>query len=148
MSDPTWRSSSTPWVLLHASTATSGARTMPPRLGMHGLDFADAPQVFCGTTSTRPDDRFAYGEARFSTVGLLGLDLVVIAHTETECGESSGSDCMRVWRTADLSWLRSSGVATDALEALLPDARDLPERPQRQASAIPDVHGFGASRMK
>jgi uncharacterized protein len=51
------------------------------------LDFGDAPQVFSGATLTRPDDRFAYGEARFSTVGLLGLDVVVIAHTETECGE-------------------------------------------------------------
>ncbi|HSQ06710.1 MAG TPA: BrnT family toxin [Chromatiaceae bacterium] len=60
---------------------------MAPRLGMHGLDFADAPQVFSGTTLTRPDDRFAYGEARVSTVGLLCLDVVVIAHTETECGE-------------------------------------------------------------
>ena len=54
---------------------------------------------------------------------------------------------MRVWRTADLSWLRSSGVATDALEALLPEARDLAERPKGQASAVPDVYGFGASRI-
>jgi hypothetical protein len=54
---------------------------------------------------------------------------------------------MRVWRTADLSWLRSSSVATGALEALLPKARDLAERPQRQASAIPDVSGLGASRI-
>jgi uncharacterized DUF497 family protein len=70
-----------------ASIVTSGARTMAPRLGRHGLDLADAPQVFCGTTCKRPDDRFAYGEARFSTVGLLGLDAVVIAHAETEYGE-------------------------------------------------------------
>jgi hypothetical protein len=49
----------------------------------HGLDFADAPRVFAGHTLTRPDTRFDYREARFSTVGLLGVEVVVIAHTET-----------------------------------------------------------------
>lgn len=52
-------------------------------LQKHGLDFADAARVFAGHTLTRPDVRFAYGEARFSTVGLLGVEVVVIAHTET-----------------------------------------------------------------
>lgn len=52
-------------------------------LAKHGLDFADARWVFAGPTFTRPDTRFAYAEARFSTVGLLGVELVVIAHTET-----------------------------------------------------------------
>jgi uncharacterized DUF497 family protein len=33
---------------------------------------------------TIPDTRFDYNEMRFSTVGLLGLSVVVIAHTETE----------------------------------------------------------------
>jgi len=37
-----------------------------------------------GHTLTRPDARFPYDEARFSTVGLLGVEVVVIAHTETE----------------------------------------------------------------
>jgi uncharacterized DUF497 family protein len=49
-----------------------------------GLDFADAWRVFSGYTLTRPDRRFAYEEARFSTTGLLGDVVVVIAHTETE----------------------------------------------------------------
>ena len=53
-------------------------------LSKHGLDFADAQWVFAGPTFTRPDTRFAYGEARFSTVGLLGVEVVVIAHTETK----------------------------------------------------------------
>ena len=53
-------------------------------LKKHGLDFADASRVFAGHTLTRPDTRFSYGEARFSTVGLLGVEAVVIAHTETE----------------------------------------------------------------
>ncbi len=48
----------------------------------HGLDFAEAERVFAGHTLTRPDARFAYSEARFSTMGLLGVE--VIAHTETD----------------------------------------------------------------
>lgn len=52
-------------------------------LQKHGLDFADAEQVFAGHTLTRPDVRFAYGEARFSTMGLLGVEVVVMAHIET-----------------------------------------------------------------
>jgi uncharacterized DUF497 family protein len=53
-------------------------------LKKHGLDFSDVRRVFSGHTLTRPDNRFAYGEARFSTVGLLADEVVVIAHTETE----------------------------------------------------------------
>jgi uncharacterized DUF497 family protein len=53
-------------------------------LKKHGLDFANARAVFAGHTFTRPDTRFAYDERRFSTVGLLGVEVVVIAHTETE----------------------------------------------------------------
>ncbi len=53
-------------------------------LKKHGLDFADAESVFSGHTLTRPDTRFAYTENRFSTIGLLGVDVVIIAHTETE----------------------------------------------------------------
>ncbi len=52
-------------------------------LKKHGLDFADAERVFSGHTLTRPDTRFAYTEYRFSTIGLLGVEVVVIAHTET-----------------------------------------------------------------
>ncbi len=53
-------------------------------LSKHGLDFADAERVFAGHTFTRPDTRFAYGERRFATIGLLGLTVVVMAHTETD----------------------------------------------------------------
>lgn len=53
-------------------------------LAKHGLDFAQAKHVFTGHTLTRPDTRFDYREARFTTVGLLGTTVVVIAHTETE----------------------------------------------------------------
>src|SRR5438132_14159358 len=40
-------------------------------LRKHGLDFVDAPTVFIGPTFTFEDDRFAYGEQRFITLGLL-----------------------------------------------------------------------------
>jgi len=52
-------------------------------LKKHCLDFADAEAVFSGYTLTRPDTRFAYSENRYSTIGLLGVEVVVIAHTET-----------------------------------------------------------------
>jgi len=50
----------------------------------HGIDFADAPRVFDGVTFTFEDDRFAYGEKRFVTLGLLAGIPVSIVHTETE----------------------------------------------------------------
>jgi uncharacterized DUF497 family protein len=49
----------------------------------HGLDFADAPAVFEGVTYTFEDDRFAYLEQRFVTLGLLLGTPVSIVHTET-----------------------------------------------------------------
>ena len=49
----------------------------------HGLDFAEAQTVFAGDTFTFEDRRFAYGECRFVTLGLLGVTVVVVAHTET-----------------------------------------------------------------
>ena len=52
-------------------------------LKKHRLDFTDVPGVFDGPTLTVPDDRLDYGESRFNTMGLLGLTVVVICHTET-----------------------------------------------------------------
>jgi uncharacterized protein len=53
-------------------------------LRKHGVDFSSCPKVFDGWASTHEDQRFAYDEHRFITVGLLGERGVVIAHTETE----------------------------------------------------------------
>ena len=50
----------------------------------HGLDFVDAPRVFEGLTFTYEDDRFAYGEQRFVTLGLLAGVPVSVAHTEAD----------------------------------------------------------------
>ena len=52
-------------------------------LKRHGLDFADAPLVFAGLTYTFEDDRLAYHEERFVTLGLLRGRAVSIIHTET-----------------------------------------------------------------
>ena len=49
----------------------------------HGLDFIDAPRVFEGVTISYEDDRLAYGEQRFITLGLLAGVPVSVAHTET-----------------------------------------------------------------
>ena len=52
-------------------------------LAKHSLDFVDAKIVFSGVTFTFEDDRFAYGEQRFITFGMLNGTVVVIAHTES-----------------------------------------------------------------
>lgn len=49
----------------------------------HGLDFADAELVFAGPTLTDEDKRDYLGEQRFCTLGLLGVEVVVVVHTET-----------------------------------------------------------------
>lgn len=51
-------------------------------LRKHRLDFADAETVFAGATFTFADDRFAYSEVRYITLGLLRGTVVAIAHTE------------------------------------------------------------------
>jgi uncharacterized DUF497 family protein len=51
-------------------------------LRKHGLDFADAQELFDGVTYTYEDDRLSYGEQRFMTLGLLREVVVSIVHTE------------------------------------------------------------------
>jgi uncharacterized DUF497 family protein len=48
----------------------------------HGIDFADAARIFRGVTVTAEDDREAYGERRFLTLGLLEDQVVSVVHTE------------------------------------------------------------------
>jgi uncharacterized DUF497 family protein len=43
----------------------------------HGLDLADADRIFVGVHIDQLDDRFAYGEDRYITAGLLGADVVI-----------------------------------------------------------------------
>ena len=50
-------------------------------LEAHGLDFVG---VFAGPTFTYQDDRFAYAEQRFVTLGFLNRFTVSIVHSETE----------------------------------------------------------------
>lgn len=50
-------------------------------LAHRGLDFADAPQVFAGRHLTLEDDRRAYGETRFQSVGHLHGRMVMIVWT-------------------------------------------------------------------
>jgi uncharacterized DUF497 family protein len=52
----------------------------------HGLSFEDAGQVFAGPCVTFEDNRFAYGEERLITLGLLAGRLVVIAHVPRDEG--------------------------------------------------------------
>jgi uncharacterized DUF497 family protein len=52
-------------------------------LRRHGFDFRAAGRVFSGLTFTYEDDRFAYAEQRFVTLGFLGPAVVSIVHTES-----------------------------------------------------------------
>ena len=63
---------------------TWSERKRAVNLREHGLDFIDAPRVFEGLTFTYEDDRLAYGEQRFITLGLLEGVPVSVAHTESE----------------------------------------------------------------
>ncbi len=51
-------------------------------LRKHKIDFADAEKIFRGLTFTVDDDREAYGEQRFLTLGLLEDQVVSVTHTE------------------------------------------------------------------
>lgn len=55
-------------------------------LAERGLDFADAARVFGGPVFELEDRRFAYPEARWSTIGLLDGRMVVVIWTEAEGG--------------------------------------------------------------
>ena len=51
-------------------------------LKKHGFDFVDAEQVFESVTYTYEDDRLAYAEQRFLTLGLSHEIVVSIVHTD------------------------------------------------------------------
>lgn len=53
-------------------------------LQKHGLDFADAEVVFQGAVYTFEDDRFEYGEQRYTTISILQTMIVVISHAESD----------------------------------------------------------------
>lgn len=56
----------------------------------HKIDFADVPMVFNGPLLTDLDERFAYGEDRWISIGLLATLPVVVVWTER------GSDTIRI----------------------------------------------------
>jgi uncharacterized DUF497 family protein len=57
----------------------------------HGLDFADAHEVFDGPILEKLDDRFHYGEERWIAIGLLrGILCVVVVYAE------SGNETIRI----------------------------------------------------
>ena len=53
-------------------------------LQKHGADFAVTERVFAGPTFTFEDVREDYGERRWVTLGLSGMKVMVIVHTEAE----------------------------------------------------------------
>ena len=50
----------------------------------HGLDFADAEELFQGPMWIRPDLRFDYGEPRLIGIGAIGSRIILAAFTEVD----------------------------------------------------------------
>ena len=49
----------------------------------HGIGFEDAQHIFAGPVLTRVDDRRAYGESRYISLGALSYEAVlVVVHTQ------------------------------------------------------------------
>ena len=55
-------------------------------LAERGLDFADADKVFAGTVFEFEDERVAYPERRYSTIGMLEDRMVVVIWVDAEDG--------------------------------------------------------------
>jgi uncharacterized DUF497 family protein len=56
----------------------------------HGLDFADAPEMFTAPMLTALDDRADYGEDRWIGLGMIRSRIVVVVFTER------GEDVIRI----------------------------------------------------
>jgi uncharacterized DUF497 family protein len=50
-------------------------------LAKHGFDFVGAEAIFAGFTVCRKDERDAYGETRFQSIGLWNGMVVFVVHT-------------------------------------------------------------------
>lgn len=50
----------------------------------HGLDFADAPEIFAAPMLVAIDDREDYGEDRWIGIGTLRSRVVVVVYTEAD----------------------------------------------------------------
>ena len=48
----------------------------------HGVDFADAPEIFLSPMLVLPDERRTYGEPRFIGIGVIQGRTMVIVYTE------------------------------------------------------------------
>jgi len=51
-------------------------------LEKHGVDFVDALLIFEGPVLTLPDLRRDYGEDRFTSIGLVDGECIVVVHTD------------------------------------------------------------------
>jgi uncharacterized protein len=63
-------------------------------LRQRGLDFLDAPKAFAGVRFTFEDERLAYLEPRYITVGLLDGRMVIVVWTPD--AEVDGEECRRI----------------------------------------------------
>jgi uncharacterized protein len=82
-------------------------------LRKHGFDFVDAELMFDAVTYTYEDDRLAYGEQRFVTLGLLRDTVVSVVHTEhgdhitsSRCERRRSVSGKSTSRTSRTDWAR------------------------------------------
>jgi uncharacterized protein (DUF4415 family) len=69
----------------------------------HGIDFADAVEVFQVETVTVIDDRYEYGEMRFLTLGLVNGIVVAVSQKPAISSESFPQERRRKMRKSDTS---------------------------------------------
>jgi hypothetical protein len=50
----------------------------------HGIDFLNVIRIFDGQIVSFEDERFEYYEQRFITIGILGMNVVLVVHTYIE----------------------------------------------------------------
>ena len=56
-------------------------------LAKHGIDLADAVDVFASPLVAAPDERYEYGEARWIAIGRIRARLIVVAFVELHGGK-------------------------------------------------------------
>ncbi len=62
-----------------------GWRKKPTEHCKHGVSFDQAKHIFDGFTIDRIDDRFAYGETRELSIGMIGnVAILVVVHTNRD----------------------------------------------------------------
>jgi len=120
----------------------------------HGFDFIDAEIVFEGATFTYEDDRFAYWEQRFVTLGLLDGIVVAIARSPIQNARTNfiSFQCEKGLNVNNASSSRRSQTDWHRIHAMQDeeiDCSEIPETTEAQiAQAVLRIGGVPVDRSK